>query len=222
MNFQAKTDNTVRILKLRLPVLFAISLITLNPAVAATYRWIDQNGKVQYGDVMPPSQAGQGHTELDKQGRVLREIKRTKMTPEERQRQAEIAARQAEEKRKQEDQRRHDMALLATYTSEKEIDLARSRAIELENLNIRGLQTRMDAAAAKLSYANAYLARYRTAGQTAPASYIQMRDEAQTELAQIGEALRQRNKAIEDIQLRFQEDAKRYLELKAAEGAPSR
>jgi hypothetical protein len=41
-------------------------------------------------------------------------------------------------------------------------------------------------------------------------------------LAQIGEALRQRNKAIEDIQLRFQEDAKRYLELKAAERASTR
>jgi hypothetical protein len=219
--FQAATDNTVCILKLRLLVLFAISLITLNQAVAATYRWVDQNGKVQYGDVIPPSQAGQGHTELDKQGRVLKEIKRTKLTPEERQRQAELAARQAEEMRKQEDQRRHDMALLATYTNEKEIDLARNRAIELENLNIRGLQTRMDAAAAKLSYANAYLARYRTAGQAAPASYIQMRDEAQTELAQIGEALRQRNKAIEDIKLRFDEDEKRYMELKASEGKPS-
>lgn len=212
----------MRILKLRLSVLFAISLITLDPAVAATYRWVDQNGKVQYGDVMPPSQAGQGHSELDKQGRVLKEIKRTKMTPAERQYQAEAAARQAEEKRKQEDQRRRDMALLATYTSEKEIDLARSRAIELENLNIRGLQTRMDAAAGKLSYANAYLIRYRAAGQAAPASYTQMRDEAQTELAQIGEALRQRNKAIEDIQLRFQEDTKRYLELKAAEGDSTR
>jgi hypothetical protein len=212
----------VRILTLRLNLLLAISLISLDPAAAATYRWVDQNGKVQYGDVMPPSQAGQGHTELDKQGRVLKEIKRTKLTPEERQRQTEFAARQAEEKRKQEDLRRRDMALLATYSSEKEIDLARTRAIELENLNIRGLQTRMDAAAGKLSYANAYLIRYRTAGQTAPASYSQMRDEAQTELAQIGEALRQRNKAIEDIQLRFQEDAKRYRELKAAERAPTR
>lgn len=207
----------MRILKLRLSVLFTISLITLDPAVAATYRWVDQHGKVQYGDVMPPSQAGQGHTELDKQGRVLKEIKRTKLTPEERQRQTEAAARQAEEKRKQEEQRRRDMALLATYTSEKEIDLARNRAIELENLNIRGLQTRMDAAAGKLSYANAYLIRYRTAGQAAPASYTQMRDEAQAELAQIGEALRLRNKAIEDIQIRFEEDERRYMELKASE-----
>jgi len=207
----------VRTLTLQLNVFLAVSLIAFDPALAATYRWVDQNGKVQYSDVMPPSQAGQGHTELDKQGRVVKESKRTKLTPEERQRQAEAAARQADDKRRQEEQRRRDMALLATYASEKEIDLARNRAIELENLNIRGLQTRLDASAAKLSYANAYLTRYRNAGQAAPASYVQMRDEAQAELTQIGEALRLRNKAIEDIQLRFEEDAKHFMELKASE-----
>lgn len=204
-------------LTLRFHVLLAASLIVFDPALAATYRWIDQNGKVQYSDVMPPGQAGQGHSELDKQGRVVKEIKRTRLTAEERQRQAEAAARQTEGKRKQEEQRRRDMALLATYASEKEIDLARTRAIELENLNIRGLRTRMDAAAAKLSVANNHLARFRNAKQAAPAGYVQMRDEAQAELGQIGEALRQRNKAIEDIRLRFEEDEKRYVELKASE-----
>ncbi len=205
----------MRTLTLRLHVLLIAGLIAFDPALAATYRWIDQNGKVQYGDVMPPGQAGQGHTELDKQGRVIKETKRSRLTAEERQRQAEAAARQAEERRRQEDLRRRDMALLATYASEKEIDLARDRAIELENLNIRGLQSRLDAAAAKLSFANAYLARFRNAGQAAPSGYAQMRDEAQRELAQIGELLQQRNKAIDDIQLRFEEDERRYMELKA-------
>lgn len=206
----------MRTLPLRLHFLLAASLIASDPTLAATYRWIDQNGKVQYGDVLPPGQAGQGHSELDKQGRVVKETKRSRLTETERQRQAEVAAQQAEEMRRLEDQRRRDMALLATYASEKEIDLARDRAIELENLNIRGLQTRLDASAAKLSFANAYLARYRIAGQAAPASYVQMRDEAQMELSQISELLRQRNKAIEDIQLRFEEDERRYMELKAS------
>lgn len=206
----------MRTLTLRLNVLLAVSLITCNPALATTYRWVDQNGKVQYGDVMPPSQAGQGHSELDKQGRVIKETKRTKLSAEERQRQEALLASQAEEKRKQEEQQRRDKALLATYTSEKEIDLARSRAIKLENLNIQGLQTRMNAAAEKLSFANNHLTRFRNAKQAAPASYIQMRDEAQAELAQISASLVQRNKAIEDIHSRYKEDTKRFLELQAS------
>jgi len=206
----------MRTLTLRLNVLLAISLITCNPALATTYRWVDQNGKVQYGDVMPPSQAGQGHAELDKQGRVIKETKRTKLSAEERQRQEAMLASQAEEKRKPEEQQRRDKALLATYTSEKEIDLARNRAIKLENLNIQGLQTRMNAAAEKLSFANSHLTRFRNAKQAAPASYTQMRDEAQAELAQISASLVQRNKAIEDIHLRYKEDTKRFLELQAS------
>jgi hypothetical protein len=200
---------------LQFATLLAVSLISSAPAWAATYRWVDQNGKVQYGDVMPPSQAGQGHAELDKQGRVIKETRRTRLTVEERQRQQEEMARQAEERRKQEAQQRRDKALLATYTSEKEIELARNRAIKLENLNIQGLQTRMNAAAEKLSFANTHLARFRNAKQAAPASYLQMRDEAQAELAQISVSLSLRNKAIKDIELRYQEDVKRYLELMA-------
>ena len=196
--------------------LLVASLITIDPAMAATYRWVDQNGKVQYGDVMPPSQAGQGHAELDKQGRVVKETKRTRMTAEERQRQEAALARQAEDRRKLEEQRRRDQALLATYTSEKEIDLARNRAIDLEKLNIRGLQTRQNAAAEKLSFANTRITLLRNEGKDAPANYVQMRNEAQTELAQISELLRLRHKAIEDIKLRFEEDSKRYTELKAS------
>ncbi len=165
---------------------------------------------------MPPSQTGQGHTELDKQGRVIKEVKRARSLSEERERQTEAAARQAVENRRQLDLRRRDMALLATYSNDKEIELARDRAIELENLNIRGLKTRMDAAASKLSYANSNLARFRNAGKPAPAGYAQMRDEAQRELALINESMQLRTQAIKDIHTRFEEDAKRYLELKAA------
>jgi len=196
--------------------LLSVSLVAFAPAHAATYRWVDQNGKVQYSDVMPPSQAGEGHSELDKQGRVVKEIKRARVIAEERKRQAEAAARLETEKRRQLELRRRDKALLATYADEKEIELARGRAIEQESLNIRGLQARMDAAAAKLAYANSNLARFRNAGKPAPVGYAQMRDEAQRELALISESMRQRTQAIEDIHTRFAEDAKRYIELKAA------
>lgn len=200
---------------LRCLLLLAAGIAAHNAALAATYRWVDQNGKVQYSDVMPPSMAGQSHSELDKQGRVIREVQRTRMTEEERLRQKENAARQAEERRRQTEQRRRDMALLSTYANEKEIALARDRALELESLNIRGLQTRMDRAAAKLAEANTQLNSLRAAGRTIPASVNQMRNEAQSELAQISSAMNQRMQAVDDIHRRFEEDEKRFLELKA-------
>jgi hypothetical protein len=184
-------------------------------AHATTYRWVDQNGKVQYSDVMPPSMAGQGHSELDKQGRVVREVQRTRMTEEERRLQKEMADRRKEEQRRRTEQDRRDKALLSTYATEKEIALARDRALELESLNIQGLQTRMDRAASKLAEANAQISSLRNAGRTIPANMTQMRSEAQRELAQISTAMNQRIQAVDEIHRRFEEDEKRFLELKS-------
>lgn len=196
--------------------LCSVALIAAAPALADTYRWVDKNGNVQYSDVMPPSQAGQGHSELDKSGRVVKQIQPAQVIAQELQKQQEEQARKLAIKRKMIEQRRRDKALLSTYTSETEIALARDRAIELENLNIRGLQTRMDSAAQKLADANTALTNARNTGKAAPASFKQMRDEAQRELAQISASMIQRTKAIENLRKRFEEDEKRFLELKAS------
>jgi hypothetical protein len=183
------------------------------PALATTYRWVDEQGKVHYGDVMPKQQSGLGHQELDKQGRVVKETPRTLLTPEERRRRAEEAAAHEEHLRRVEAQQRRDRALLSTYADESEIDLARDRALELEQLTLNGLQARLDSSAAKLSFANAQLAHFRAARVAAPANIAQMRDEAQAELAQIGEAMRQREKIMNDLKQRFEADKTRLQEL---------
>lgn len=188
-------------------------IFTASPVLATTYRWVDTKGKVHYGDVMPSQQSGLGHLELDKQGRVVRETPRTLLTPEERRRRADERAAHDEHMRRVEDQQRRDRALLSTYVDETEIDLARDRALELEKLTLRGLQSRMDNSAAKLSFANGQLARYRAARVAEPANILQMRDEALTELTQAGEAIRQREKAIADLKQRFEAEKTRFQEL---------
>ncbi len=198
----------------RMRALIAILLIfTANQALATTYRWVDTEGKVHYGDVMPVKQSGRGHQELDKQGRVVKDMPRTLLTPEERRRNAEEASAREDHSRRVVEQQRRDHALLSTYADENEIDLARDRALELENLALKGLQSRLDSGAAKLSLANGQLARFRAARVTEPANILQMRDEAQAELAQIGEAMRQREKTMNDLTQRFAADKVRFQEL---------
>lgn len=194
---------------------FAVFLMIVSsaPVLATTYRWVDSRGKVHYGDVMPQQQSGLGHQELDRQGRVVREAPRTLLTPEERRRQAEEAAARAEHMRRVEEQQRRDRALLSTYADETEIDLARDRALELEQLTLNGLRARMSRSAAKLSYANDQLARYRAVRAVEPANIAQMRDEAQSELARIGVAIQQRENTMNDLKQRFEADKVRFQEL---------
>lgn len=183
-------------------------------AAATTYRWVDADGKVHYSDVMPQKQSGMGHVELDKQGRVVKEAPRTRLTPEEVRRREEAAARAEEARRQQEARRRHDLSLLTTYVSEQEIDLARDRALELEALNLKGLKTRLNAAAEKLAYANGQIAGHEKAGREPPRLFAQMREEATEDLARVSLLIGQREKAIEEIKARFAADKARYLELK--------
>lgn len=205
----------MRTRRLIAPLLASLLALTVLTARAATYRWVDGNGKVHYSDTMPPQQAGLGHQELDKQGRVIKEVERTRRTAEE-QRLAEEARRRAEEERQRQlAQARRDQALLTSYTSEEEIDLVRDRALQLEQLQIDSLQAQMANASEKLNYANGEIRKYSLAGKSVPRSFLQMRDEAQNDLARIGGLLQQRQKSLEEIRAKYEADKLRFRELKS-------
>ena len=198
---------------------FTLSLAALclmaGAAHAATYRWVDEQGRVHYSDVIPPQQAGRGNVELDRQGRIRKENPRTVLSPEERRRQ-EAAAGQAEASKRQEQaQRRRDRSLLSTYVSEAEIDLARDRALAQEASTLNGLKVRLKAAGDKLDYANGKLAPHRSAGTAGPKAFVQMRDEATAEQAQLGELIRKREQSMEQTRARFDADKQRFRELRA-------
>lgn len=184
------------------------------PAPAATYRWVDEKGKVHYGDAIPPQESDLGHQELDKQGRVRKETPRTRLTPEERKHREALAAQREEAQRREDEQRRRDRALLSSYTSEEEIDLVRDRALELEALNLKGLRTRMNAAAEKLAYANGQIQGFESRKEPPPKTFLQMRDEAQDDLAHVGQLIRQREQATVELRARYESDKVRFRELK--------
>lgn len=190
-------------------------LVASLPAGAATYRWVDSNGRVHYTDTMPPQQAGMGHQELDKQGRVVKDVERTRRTAEERRRADEARQRAEEERQRELEQERRDRALLTSYTSEDEIDLVRERALELEKLQLDSLQAQMNNASEKLTYANGEIKKYSGSGKRVPRSFTQMQEEAQNDLARIGGMLQQRQQNLEEIRAKYESDKLRFRELKS-------
>lgn len=193
----------------------SLLLVASLPAGAATYRWVDSNGRVHYTDTMPPQQAGMGHQELDKQGRVVKDVERTRRTAEERRQAEEVRQRAEAERQRELDQERRDRALLTSYTSEDEIDLVRDRALELERLQLDSLQAQMNNASEKLTYANGEIKKYSDSGKRVPRSFTQMREEAQNDLARIGGMLQQRQQNLEEIRAKYESDKLRFRELKS-------
>jgi uncharacterized protein DUF4124 len=107
-------------------------------AGAATYKWTDEDGKVHYSDKAPP-ETPKGATVLDKQARPVKKID-APLTPEELKAKADEAERQKAAAKARDDQARKDRALMASYTSENEIDLAKARAVSTLEGQIKSAQ----------------------------------------------------------------------------------
>ena len=109
-----------------LPIL---ALMLALPASAATYRWVDENGQVHFGDTIPPEYAKQQKEELNEQGFTVRTIEKAKSVEE---LEAERLAKIEQEKRDAEiaEQRLYEQRLLTTYETEAALLRAQEKRVE--------------------------------------------------------------------------------------------
>jgi Domain of unknown function (DUF4124) len=115
----------------------ALLLLALPHAAAATYKWVDEKGIVHYTDKIPPEQVNKGNVEINKQGVAVKKTDPAP-TPEQRRARELEELRQQQLAREREEVDRRDRALLATYTTESEIDLARNRALSTIDAQVQG------------------------------------------------------------------------------------
>jgi hypothetical protein len=103
------------------------------------YKWVDDKGVVHYSDKMPADAVDKGNVELNKQGIA---VKRNDPAPTLEQRKAKAAEeeRQKHLAREREVVDRRDRALMQSYTSEDEIDLARTRALATIDTQVQSAQ----------------------------------------------------------------------------------
>jgi len=124
---------------LRAIAAFIAAVFAGTAAAAGTYKWTDEQGVVHYSDKAPAEPPAKGATVLDKQGRQVRKID-PPLTPE------QIKAKSDEEERARalakakDEQARKDRALMQSYTSESEIDIARNRAISTLESQIKSAE----------------------------------------------------------------------------------
>src|SRR4051794_3100994 len=115
------------------------ALVSAGAVNAAAYKWTDDKGVVHYSDHMPPEAVNKGSVTLDKQGRAVQKTDPA-LTPE------QLRDKRVEDDRlralqqKLEEQGRRDRALLSSYSSEDEIDLARNRAISTIDSQLKSAQ----------------------------------------------------------------------------------
>jgi hypothetical protein len=175
-----------------------------------TYRWVDEQGVVHYGDSIPPQYAEKEHAVLNNQGLVVGHGDAQK-TPE----QQVIEAKEQEATRKQQ---QHDTFLLATYTSVKDIESLRD--VRLDQLQgqrtaaeqyVENLHSRLVALQTRAKHFRPYNAR--------PDSHRMPDDLAEdlvhtlNELHSQSNALNIKNEEVSAVRTQFDMDIDRYRAL---------
>jgi chromosome segregation ATPase len=142
-------------------ILFAVLLCTIASAQAQStlFRCVDDKGVTHYGETMPTACAKKDVTEISKQGRTIRKLE-APLTPEQQKAKAEADAKQRENDKKVAEQRQKDLAMLGTYSSEREIDVIRDKDLAQLEQRRSFLEARIADVEARLEKVNNQMAFY--------------------------------------------------------------
>ncbi len=193
--------------KLLLGVAALCAVFSLS-AEAKLYKWVDENGTTHYGEIIPPEYAGREAMQIDK-GRTEKRVDKN----EELRKRGSLKDDPAAEKARVEAER-HDNALLNTYSSEKEIDLARDR-------NLLQVQARTNSYTALLQSSKENLAgllkeleTVNQQGRKVPKSLEDDLTAAKESVTKMQTDLDNSLKEQEAVKARYAADKERYRKLK--------
>jgi hypothetical protein len=204
---------------------FAAAALMLAPLAAQAqprghenlnYRCVGKDGKKYYGSMIPPQCLGQAVELINSQGMV---VKRIDPEGDEKARLAKEA--EAQKKREmevaQKDAQRRSRALLATYTSEKDIEEARTRALREHHKQVQEVEGRIEAIKKRQARHEKDLELYKDGGKGTPPTRLKEEvTNAEIDLKAQETLLAAKKKEAEGINARYNEDRRRYQEATGA------
>jgi hypothetical protein len=196
------------------------------PVAAAEYKCVDAKGLTHIGDTPPAACADVVMYEISKTGRVLQKIDPTP-TPDQLKARLDEADRKKEQERVAGEQKRKDLALLNTYSSERELDVARDRNIEPLRGRIRSAQERLETIAKrekevqeelefyKAGQSKAVKGREDPARREAPPALVAEHERIVKERESLTRGIAVQEKEIEALRAKYDTDKQRWLALKS-------
>ena len=202
--------------------------LALLPALAdaqgrSTFRCTGNDGKKYYGNTVPPQCYGRLVEQLNAQGMVIKRMD-PDASPNDKDLETKAAQKAAKEKydaANRETQRRN-RALLATYTSEKDIEEQRGRALADNQKTVREIEQRVADLKKRRASFDKELEFYqdKKSGKAAPPPKLStdIRN-AEIDLKAQEDLLAAKKKEVTVINAKYDEDMKRFVELAKKGGA---
>jgi hypothetical protein len=197
-------------------LLGTILSIALSQPVGAegAYKWVDNSGQTHYGDRIPPEASAVERKMLNEQGVTVKVYDAAK-TPEQLAEEQRLARLQQEQERRSRKQAIHDRALLATFTNEEDMILARDGKTAAIDGVILLAQKRIDTLGERLEEMTAGAAQLERSGRAFPESLHREIQDTRLQIRQNEEYIRSKRAEQAAIREQFEADISRFRELKA-------
>ena len=194
--------------------LAAAVLLSPLAAEAQAYRCVGKDGKKYYGSAVPAQCLGQPVEQLNAQGMVVKRFDAAASAAEREKKAAEEEERKKREALSKEEGRRN-RALLATYTSEKDIEQQRARALADNEKTVREIGQRIVDLQKKRAGFDKEMEFYEDkSGKTkAPPRLLEEMRQTEFDLKVQQDALENKKKEVSTINAKYDDDKKRYRSL---------
>lgn len=202
--------------------IFAIIAAFATAGAPAAYKCVDTRGLTLIGETPPEGCANVVMYEVTNTGKVLRRIDPTP-TPEQLKKIEADRERQKEQDRIAAERKRKDLALVNTYSSEHEIEVARDRNIEPIQARIKSAEERIEVDKKRQAQIEEQLEFYRAGKKRAktgskadevPPNLIADLERVKKEQVSLAGSIESARKEIEATRVRFEADRQRWLEVK--------
>ena len=199
---------------LRTIMMAALVIVPLAAQAQMTYRCTGADGKRYYGSTIPMQCMGHPVEQLNAQGLLVRRID-PEGEQKEREAKAAAAAKAKEEENATREESRRNRALLATYTSERDIEAARARALEDNHSAVQQVETRIDALKKRRAGYDKELEFYQDKkGNTKPpAKLLEDIDSVDGDIKAQQGLLAAKKKEVELINAKYDQDRQRFIQL---------
>jgi hypothetical protein len=199
---------------LKTTMLAALMIAPLAAQAQVTYRCTGTDGKRYYGSTIPMQCVGRVVEQLNPQGLVVRRID-PEGEEKEREAKAAAAAKAKDEEAATREEARRNRALLATYTSERDIEDARARALADNRDAVQQVETRIDALRKRRAGFDKELEFYQDKkGATKPPSkLLEDINSAEVDLKVQEGLLETKKREVDLINAKYDQDKKRYIQL---------
>ena len=178
------------------------------------YKWVDENGQMHFGDRVPTKYLTKEHDELNDRGMVTKHkqaAKTAEQKAEEERLERERKLAELEDKRKQQ----RDRILLDTYTTERDLIVARDSRIDAIDSQINLATSLINDSKSKIASMEKQVASLKASGREVPAELYNRIESQQQQISVQSRVMENHEKRRNEIAEQFNDYIDRFKTLKA-------